>query len=116
MTKERQQNVLTIFLVVLLASIAGYYFLHRNPSDKTYVEVKPFKGSNGWGYDIVNNDKIYIHQEFIPVIRGKKGFNTEQDARRTGSLVLEKIRNNEVPALTLKDLKDLGIVTDTTQQ
>ncbi len=114
MTKKRQ-NGLTLLLLIILASLVAYFlFYRRHTNDEVFVQARPFKGQHGWGYDILTGEKTYIHQEFIPAVGGKKAFETEADAQRTGNLVVMKIRNKELPTLTFKDLKELGIVKDTT--
>ncbi len=65
----------------------------------------------GYGYDILNDGKLYIHQPIIPAISGKQGFKTEADAKRVGEYVKNKIDNGIMPpTLTVDELKKLGVV------
>jgi hypothetical protein len=65
----------------------------------------------GYGYDIIMDGEVKIHQPIIPVIEGTQGFASEAQAKKTAQLVITKIQNNEFPPqLTLKDLKDLEII------
>lgn len=68
-------------------------------------------GKEGWGYKINKGSHTYIEQPFIPVIMGNKPFQTEEDARKVGEYIAEKIRKNPagLPDLTKKELLDMKI-------
>ena len=102
-----------IAVVVLTALLLVIYFARRNRNtDKVFIESKAIKTNDGWGYNIVVDGKTYIHQEFIPAITEKHGFKTMEDALLVGNRVIEKISNNQLPAITRDDLKELGIIKD----
>jgi len=64
-----------------------------------------------WGYDILIDGNIYIHQPNIPAIGGGDGFKTQQDAQKTAEIVVNKIRKNIIPpSIDLKELQDLGVI------
>ena len=73
------------------------------------LEIFPIQISGGWGYNILLDDKIYIHQEFIPSIEGIKAFASKEDALKTANVVVQKLVKGEVPAITKKDLDSLHI-------
>jgi len=52
---------------------------------------------NTWGYDIMMDGKLFIHQPFAPGISGNRGFSTEKKAERAAKLVIEKINNGILP-------------------
>ena len=52
---------------------------------------------NTWGYDIIMDGKLFIHQPFAPGIRGNRGFSTKEKAERAAKLVIEKINNGIMP-------------------
>jgi len=70
-----------------------------------YYEVELFKSEQGWGYNIVKNNNTYIHQPYIPVVEGQVPFSTRKTARKTGRLVIKKIRDHKSPALTPEEIK-----------
>jgi hypothetical protein len=70
-------------------------------------KVKLFESGSGWGYDIMAGRKPYIHQPFIPVIEGEVPFNDKRSARKTGRLVIQKLRKHHSPALTREELESL---------
>jgi hypothetical protein len=65
----------------------------------------------GWGYKINNGAKTKIYQDIIPSITGRHVFQTEEDARKIGELMVEKMRKTGtgLPFITRKDLIDLKI-------
>lgn len=73
------------------------------------VAVYTFKISNGFGYCIFIDDKEFIRQDCIPVIQGNKNFISESEAKKAGELVAQKIKQKQLPSLTLNDLKTLHI-------
>ena len=112
MTKK-YRKLLTISAFVLVAIVIFIFVRNRNKqSDQVYVEAKSVHGPLGWGYNILTDGKIYIHQEFIPAVPGKQGFKTEEDALKVGRKVISKISQQELPSITVADLKEMGIVYD----
>lgn len=68
------------------------------------VTVKTFHTGMGWGYDVLKDDAVYIHQEYMPAIEGRKGFATEADAKKIGNLVVERMKARAFPVITVEDL------------
>lgn len=66
-------------------------------------------GENGYGYKIYEGERTIIVQPFIPVVAGKRAFRAEQDARRVGNLVLERIEAGDEFTISKGDLDNLGV-------
>ncbi len=67
--------------------------------------------NNTWGYDIYNNEKLFIHQLIIPAIPGNEGFATKDAAEKTAKKVIEKIKNGEnPPSLTIDELNQMHVL------
>ena len=89
-----------------------------NPYENSEITVEPFKvdsiennGSSGWGYDILIDGKMYIHQPNIPAIMGNNGFSSEEKAREAGEFIVEKIRKNVLPpSVTAEELENRGLL------
>lgn len=73
------------------------------------IAVYTFPVHEGFGYAIFIHDKEFIHQDCIPAIAGIKPFATTEQARNTGELVAAKIRNGQLPTLTIDELAKLGV-------
>ncbi len=79
---------------------------------KTKIEIKIFQNKeiSGFGYDIILDGHIYVHQPNIPALPGNNGFSSEENARKVAGLVSYKIRNNIMPpTVEVKELDSLGI-------
>lgn len=61
-------------------------------NDSTY-KVKTFVIDNSWGYDIYKDNKLFIHQPNIPAIEGELGFSSEEKAKLTAHLIIQKLKN-----------------------
>ncbi len=89
-----------------------------NPYEDVKMTVEVFKvdsiehnGSRGWGYDILINGIVHIHQPNIPAVMGNNGFSSEEKALLAGEFVIQKIKNNILPpAVTPEELDSLGVL------
>lgn len=72
------------------------------------TEVTPgyhlFKGEKGWGYNILVNDRIFIHQETIPALPVNTGFPDSIRAKKTAELVIRKMASQQYPVLSTTDV------------
>jgi hypothetical protein len=67
-------------------------------------------GKNSFGYDILDQNRIIIHQPSVPGLPGNKGFSTKEDAGKVARLVIKKINKNIMPpTITQQDFKSLKI-------
>jgi Domain of unknown function (DUF4907) len=80
-------------------------------SDSGNYEVKVFASdTSGFGYDVYHNNKIAVHQPFIPGVNGNKGFATAIDALKVGQLVAKKLQKNILPpSVSTNELDSLGV-------
>ena len=72
-------------------------------------QVKTYRVTDGWGYQILVNSKVYIDQPFIPVLQGRIPFPDRKSARLTGKIVMQKLENHRLPAITREDIHRLGL-------
>jgi hypothetical protein len=87
--------------------VLGVIFFSCQP--KNVYRVAAFKTETGWGYRIEGKDKVYIYQPIIPGIGGNHAFQTKEEAMRTGSLVLKKLKENKNPTVYVYELDSLQI-------
>lgn len=100
------------------ASLPAEKAVAFNPYEDSEITVEVFKidsveqtGSRGWGYDILVDGKIYIHQPNVPAVMGNNGFSSEEKAREAGEFVIYKIRNNILPpSVSPEELDSLGVL------
>ena len=114
MTRSAYTRWLGPILVLLVAVgiFIGYKAKQKDQGDTVFVEVKAIQQGQGWGYEILTDGKVYIHQEFIPAIQGKLRFKSESDALLVGRKVVSKIAAKQIPNITIAELKEMGIIND----
>jgi hypothetical protein len=99
--------------LVLLAAIlfaAGSSFFLLYPKQKKGLHYDTFKTEQGWGYDVLFNERIIIHQPFIPGKSGVNGFDSEKAAGADAQIVIEKIKSGEFPLFGQKPLQRPGVL------
>jgi hypothetical protein len=112
-------NAIGIVLMLLIGTVlyGGHYYRKKRAEefkrDYVLLDLRPIKTQYGWGYDITTNGKLYIHQEFMPAVSGKRSFASKEQAMLVGNRVISKIKMKEnPPTLTIQDLTDLGVLGD----
>ena len=100
-----QRNIIIIGISVVIS--AGIWIATVKNQNPKRFESKVFKVVNGWGYDILVNDTIVIHQESIPVLQGRQAFVEKEQAEKTAYLVISKMKNGIPPTLTKFDLEKI---------
>jgi Domain of unknown function (DUF4907) len=103
-----------IFLIAcLLIVIAAIGFSVKRDTiaskDLVKVDTSTFPVKGGWGYNILVDNKIFIHQEFIPSISGYEAFRTRQDAEKIAEYQTQKMLQKKVPSVSVHELDSLQI-------
>jgi hypothetical protein len=64
-----------------------------------------------FGYDIYPDNRLLIHQPSIPAIQGNEGFAKQVDAEKVAKLVIDKLKQGEMPpTISTEELKKLGVI------
>lgn len=64
-----------------------------------------------FGYDVLMDGQLMIHQTSIPAMPGNDGFSSKDDAAKVAELVMYKIRKGEMPpTVTTEELKSLHVI------
>ena len=116
-----KKKILTILavLVLLVAAFFLYRHFHKenlgvsppNPYADSEITAEVFPEGNGFGYDILIDGQIYVHQANIPAVGGNQTFKSESDANLAADLVISKIRQNILPpTVTVEELQTLGVI------
>lgn len=71
------------------------------------LDIKVFKSEKGFGYDILENNRIYIHQPFIPVYQNSVPFPNYKSAHNTGKLVIKKLKQKKSPSLNSVEISEI---------
>lgn len=72
---------------------------------KVVISLETFKSASGnWGYEILADGKVYIHQEFVPSLEGEQPFLSKKEAQKVGRAVLKKMSTQNTPTLTREEV------------
>jgi len=76
------------------------------------ITYKLISGVNDtWGYDILVDNKMKIHQPSIPGLPGNDGFKTKDGAEKVAKLVIDKMKKGEMPpGVTVEEMKKLDAI------
>jgi len=101
-------------IIVSIVASAAIWLIALNKKEKNISSVKAlmFHTVSGWGYDILVDDTLFIHQENIPVINGKQGFARKEQAERTAALIINKIEKGKSPVVTIFELQKIIPLND----
>ena len=109
MIKKNWVYFLFAFSVLLfVVTRINNYYSHKGMK---YITSKTIHSDSiGWGYEIYVNNKMLIHQAFIPAVQGKKGFVSEDQAKTIAQLLIKKMSTSkEFPPITIQELDSCGI-------
>ncbi len=108
----RSRSRTGLIRLVLLLMMTGLVFVtvYRFYRSQSPYQVEVFATPTGWGYDILHNGKLFIHQPTIPGQSGIVGFASQKQARRVGERVAQKVQETKaLPTLTNDELRRLGV-------
>lgn len=94
--------------MAILLGISGVLLFSCKPNK--IAELKTTAVDRGWTYHILIDDKVYIDQQYIPCVAGKQRFTSEDDALKTGRLVLKKLRDGQIPTIKIQELDSIGVI------
>jgi hypothetical protein len=110
MSITKGKKIMTIcLLTVTLGLIILLVFYSEKKEGDPSPYINEIQVTGGWGYELIYNDKILIHQEFIPAIPGKYAFQDRADAQKVGQLALIRLLQGHRPIITIQDLDSLNI-------
>jgi hypothetical protein len=108
MTKKHNRLVITASLIIS----ALIWIISLNINRHQSITYRTFEALNGWGYDILVNEQIVIHQDVIPAIDHRKAFTSAAQAAAAAGIVVQKMRHGKVPTLTKAELSTIYVVKD----
>ena len=112
-----------IVLVLLITLLSWQYIIKKDVNNgvKEQKELSESFGTltyeiipglnNTWGYDILSDNKVIIHQPCIPAVTGNEGFKTKEGAEKVAKLVIEKMKKGEMPpSIDAEEMKKLKAI------
>ena len=102
--KDIYKYALIFIFILLIVSASGLIFYsHQDNSAKNY-ELSVFQEKGYWLYEIKQNNKPFIRQEYVPALNGKKRFKTKNDALTIGNIALQKLNSHNLPTIYRDDI------------
>ncbi|WP_321335459.1 DUF4907 domain-containing protein [uncultured Bacteroides sp.] len=96
-----------IFLTMVGVSLFLYTHHHKSISPFQLEVVKV--DSSGYGYKILQRNKLFIYQPFVPAIGHKQAFRSKEDAYKVGQLMVNRMEAGEYFSISKKDIHQLHL-------
>ena len=103
----KKHNFIVIGIALLVSAGIWIRQLYKPGITKKKYSTKVFQGIQGWGYDILVNDTLFIHQETVPARQGKTGFLIKEQAEQTARLIINKMERGELPTVTTFEMEQI---------
>lgn len=107
MQTTTKHTIIILSISVVIAAGCFLFFYKKNSSSHQF-SYKVFKGADGWGYDILVDNKTFIHQDHVPVIPVNTGFKEKEQAGKVAEIVIDKLKHNLAPTLSEQDLEKVA--------
>jgi hypothetical protein len=98
-----------LFSVSVMLFVYKQWIAPKNAGEWVSLTYTTYHTPLGWGYDVLVNDTLFIHQQQMPAVEGLRGFATQQEAAAVAELIIYRIQNKQLPTILLKDLDSLHI-------
>lgn len=110
--EQKSYKWLIVVAGIIIAGLVFFYINEQQTSSPNYkgeLVIQTYHSGTGWGYSIAAGKHVVIKQPYIPAVQGMQAFKTEQQARKTARLVIQKIKMGDIPMITRDELDSLGI-------
>ncbi|MFL5743500.1 MAG: DUF4907 domain-containing protein [Niastella sp.] len=106
-----KHQIFVLLAALLIAAGSTFYILAvKKPAAPAHtLHYSTFKNDHGWGYDILVDDHIVIHQPMQPGKSGYDGFPTEKEAAADAQNVIESIKSGTHPFFGQKQTQRPGV-------
>ena len=105
LTTIKLHNIFIVGVSLLIA--ASFWVFPVGKNRETVFNYQLFQTNDGWGYDILVNDSICIHQDCMPGNFNKKAFPEKQQAAKAAGVVVRKLREGKSPAISREELQTI---------
>jgi hypothetical protein len=95
----------TIVIILSAAIATAIYLFQLKCGHSSPYESRIFPVANGWAYDILVNDSLFIHQESIPALEGNKPFLKKEQAVEAARIVISKLQKGYSPSFSRREIE-----------
>jgi hypothetical protein len=110
MTISKTHKMVLLAACLFAAGSTFFLLVIKKPAPQQGLHYNVFKAENGWGYDVLVNERIFIHQPFIPGKPGNIGYNTQEEAAAGAKTVIESLKSGENPMFGQKKEQRPGVL------
>ena len=110
MTISKTHKLVLLAACLIAAGSTFFLLVIKKSAPKQGIHYNVFKTENGWGYDVLVNEQVIIHQPFVPGKPGINGFNTSNEAATDAKSVIETIKSGEHPLIGHKQEQRPGVL------
>jgi hypothetical protein len=110
MTISKTHKIVLLAACLFAAGSTFFLLVIKPAAPKQGIHYNVFKTDHGWGYDVLVNDQVVIHQPFVPGKPGINGFNTKEEAGADAKSVIETIKSGEHPMFGQKKEQRPGVL------
>ncbi len=99
----------SIALIVVFLGVCTLRTKTMGQTEERYDLITAESSDRGWYYEIYHDTILLIRQRHIPAVKGLQYFVSEQDASKTGELVIDKLKKRQSPSVSISELYQYGI-------
>lgn len=111
MVSIKQVVLICSFISIVLTGMAlSGLFEEEHLRNSPYI-IEVFQSDeNGFGFNILSDNQVIIHQPSIPAVEGNNGFDSEMKAMQVAGLVVRKLNEGHFPpSVSVTELDSLGV-------
>ncbi|AEW00995.1 hypothetical protein A4D02_13635 [Niastella koreensis] len=109
-TISKHQIFVLLAALVIAAGSTFYILVKKKPAPPAHtLHYSTFHTGHGWGYDILVDTHIVIHQPMQPGKSGYDGYPTESAAQAEAQNVIESIKSGTHPFFGQKQTQRPGV-------
>jgi hypothetical protein len=101
-----KKYAVTVLLISFALAVTIFWF-RGSAGHPNQFKVKVFEAGTGWGYDILVNDTLLIHQELMPSLSTKKAFPKKDQAEKTAQLIINKLKAGHQPTVSTLEIEKI---------
>ena len=88
---------IVIGIAVLVSAGIWLHALQQRDSQVPPLSSRLFQTADGWGYDILVNDTVFIHQDCYPGATGKKTIPSSAEAKQLADRLIYRLQRGKRP-------------------
>lgn len=96
-----------LFCSALVAVVVSVWIARSAPDPGNRVKPELLHTEKGWGYDILVDGKVVVHQPVMPAHGGGLGFGNRTQALHAAQLVISRMGDNQFPGLSQQEVDSI---------